>query len=71
MENSFIEAAVLAEDFEGETAAGEVVDDAGSVAGDVHSAVEAGEVDVDRRFLRVPAEDYGVGLHVVLEVFAL
>ena len=71
MENSFDEAVVLAEDFEGETAAGEVVEDAGVVAGDVHSAAEVGEVDVDRRFLGVPAEDYGVGLHVVLEFFAL
>ena len=71
MENSFDEAVILAEDFEGETAVGEVVEDAGVVAGDVHSATKAGEVDVDRRFLGVPAEDYGVGLHVVLEVFAL
>ena len=71
MENSFDEAAILVEDFEGETAVGEVVEDAGVVAGDVHSAAEAGEVDVDRRFLGVPGEDYGVGLHVVLEVFTL
>lgn len=65
------EAAVLAEDLEGEAAAREVVEDAGVVAGDVHAAAEAGEVDVDGGFLGVAAEDYGVGLHVVLEVLSL
>ena len=71
MENTFDETAVLAKDFEGETAALEVVEDAGVVAGDVHAAAEGGEVDVDGGFLAVAAEDYGVGLHVVFEVFAL
>ncbi|PON36048.1 hypothetical protein PanWU01x14_331490 [Parasponia andersonii] len=71
VEDALDEAAVLAEDLEGESAAGEVVEDAGVVAGDVHAAAEAGEVDVDGGFLGVAAEDYGVGLHVVLEILAL
>ena len=71
VEDPFDEAAVLAEDLEGEAAAGEVVEDAGVVAGDVHAAAEAGEVDVNGRFLGVAAQDDGVGLHVVLEVLAL
>ncbi|PON59377.1 LOW QUALITY PROTEIN: hypothetical protein TorRG33x02_288610 [Trema orientale] len=71
VEDALDEAAVLAEDLEGEAAAGEVVEDAGVVAGDIHAAAEAGEVDVDGGFLGVAAEDYGVGLHVVLEILAL
>ncbi|KAL6217762.1 hypothetical protein ACLB2K_010979 [Fragaria x ananassa] len=71
VEHPLDEAAVLSENLEGEAAAREVVEDARVVAGDVHAAAEAGEVDVDGGFLGVAAEDYGVGLHVVLEVFAL
>lgn len=71
VEDALDEAAVLAEDLKGEAAAREVVEDAGVVAGDVHAAAEAGEVDVDGGFLGVAAEDYGVGLHVVLEVLSL
>lgn len=71
VEDALDEAAVLAEDLEGEAAAGEVVEDPGVVAGDVHAAAEAGEVHVHRRFLGVAAQDYGVGLHVVLEILAL
>ena len=71
VEDALHEAAVFAEDLEGEAAAGEVVEDAGMVAGDVHAATEAGEVDVDRGLLGVAAKDDGVGLHVVLEVLTL
>lgn len=71
VENGLDEAAVLSEDLEGEAAAGEIVEDAGVVAGDVHAAAEGGEVHVDGRFFAVAAEDYGVGLHEVLEVLAL
>uniref|UniRef100_A0A7C8ZFJ8 Uncharacterized protein n=1 Tax=Opuntia streptacantha TaxID=393608 RepID=A0A7C8ZFJ8_OPUST len=71
MENPFNKAAVLSEDFEGESAALEVVEDAGMVAGDVHAAAEGSEVDIDGGFLGVAAEDDGVGLHVVLEILTL
>lgn len=71
VENAFDEAAVLAEDVEGETAALEVVVDPGVVAGDVHATAKCGEVDVHSGFLAVAAEDDGVGLHVVLEALPL
>jgi len=71
VEDALDEAAVLAEDLEGEAATREVVEDAGVVAGDVHAAAEAGQVDVDGGLLGVAAEDDGIGLHVVLEVLAL
>lgn len=71
MEDALDEAAVLAEHLEGEAAALEVVEDAGMVAADVHAAAERREVDVHRRFLGVAAKDYGVGLHVVLEILTL
>lgn len=41
MEDAFDEAPVFAEHFEGETAASEVVEDAGVVAGNVHAAAQA------------------------------
>lgn len=71
VEDALDEAAVLAEDLEGEATAREVVEDARVVAGDVHSAAKTGEVDVNGGFLGIAAENYGVGLHVVLEVLAL
>lgn len=71
VEDAFDEAAVLSEHLEGEAAALEVVEDAGVVAADVHPAAERREVDVHRRLLRVAAENYRVGLHVVLEILAL
>lgn len=71
VKNALDEAAVFSEDFHGETPALEVVEDAGVVARDVHSAAQGGQVDVDGGFLGVPAENYGVCLHVVLEIFAL
>lgn len=48
MKHALDEAAILAEDFEGETTALEVVEDAGVVTGDVHAAAQGGEVDVRR-----------------------
>ena len=71
VEDALDETAVLAEDLESEAATREVVEDAGVVAGDVHAAAEAGQVDVDGGFLGIAAEDDGVSLHVVLEVLAL
>ena len=65
------EAAILADDIEGEPAALEVIEDAGMVAGDVHAAAEAREVDVHRRFLAVAAQHDRIGLHVVLEILPL
>lgn len=53
VEDAFDEATVLAEDFKGEAAALEVVEDAGVVARDVHAAAEGGEIDVDGGFLAV------------------
>lgn len=71
VKNSLNETSVLSQDLESESAALEVVEDAGVVAGDVHPAAEGGEVNIHRRFLGVAAEDYGVGLHVVLEILSL
>ena len=42
MEDALDEAPVLAEDLEGEAAAGEIVEDARVDSGDVHAAAEAG-----------------------------
>ena len=53
VEDVLYDTAVLSEDLEGESAALEVVEDAGVVAGDVHAAAEGGEVDVDGGFLAV------------------
>lgn len=47
VEDALNQAAILAKDLEGETAAGEIVEDASVVAGDVHTAAKAGKVDVD------------------------
>lgn len=57
MKDALDEAAILSKDFEGKSTAGEVVEDAGVVAGDVHAAAEGGEVDVDGGFFRVAAQD--------------
>lgn len=78
------EAAVLAKHLEREPAAREVVEDARVAAGDVHASTEGAEVHVDaviglrRRgggalaaAAAMATEDDGVGLHVVLEAFAL
>lgn len=71
VENTLDGAAVLSENFEGKTTPLEVVEDPCVVAADVHSATKGGEIDVNRGFLRVSAENNGVGLHVVLKVFTL
>lgn len=42
VQNALDEAAVLTNDLKGEAPAGEVVEDAGMVAGDVHATAEAG-----------------------------
>ena len=55
MEDALDEAAVLAENLEGEAAASEIVEDAGVVARDVHAAAEAGQVHVYRRLLGIAA----------------
>lgn len=71
VKNSLNKASVLSQDLESESPALEVVEDAGVVAGDVHPAAEGGEVNIHRRFLGVTAEDYGVCLHVILEILSL
>lgn len=71
MEDALDAAAVLSEDLQGKAAAGEIVEDTSVNAGDVHSAAEAGEVDIHCRFFAVAAEEDGVGLHIVLEILAL
>ena len=42
VEDALDEAAILAEDLEGEAASGKVIEDASVVAGDVHATTEAG-----------------------------
>lgn len=73
MKDALDVAAVLAQNVEREPLAREVVEYPGVAARDVHAAADLGEVNVDvaGELLAAPAEDDGVGLHVVLEVFAL
>lgn len=71
VQDTLNKAAVLADDIQREPAALEIVEYPRVVAGDVHPPTEAREIHIHCRFLAVASQHNRVGLHVVLEIFAL